>query len=64
MDNNTFKCDCCLEIFTKGQSEEEAMTESYYYFPENKIEDQALVCDGCFIKIMDFNKHKRDYSKN
>lgn len=59
-----FKCSCCEEEFEKELPEEEAVTESSYYFPEEKIEDQALVCDSCFIKIMDFNKHKRDYNKH
>lgn len=49
-----YKCENCGKEFTKGWTDEEALSEKDELFPDTPIEDCAFVCDVCFKKIIDF----------
>lgn len=51
----SYTCERCGGTFTKGWSDEEALTEAQDLFPAAHIAepaDQATVCDPCFREIM------------
>jgi len=51
-----FICANCQNIFIKQRFDIEVEKEKDYLFPEAEKKDLVLVCEPCFIKIMDFNE--------
>ena len=50
---NEYQCDGCKGIFEFGWSMEEAEAELKKNFgPNARKEDMAILCDGCYNKIM------------
>ena len=52
----TYMCALCKETFEKGQSNEEALEEAKELFPTEAIENMPLLCEECFIEVMDANE--------
>ena len=50
----TFRCDRCHGTFPKEWSDADAAAESMEVFGEMPDGDSAVVCDGCFEKIVGF----------
>jgi hypothetical protein len=53
-ENNKYTCSNCKQTHIKGQSDQEALQEHTTLFPDQKNDELVLVCDPCFIKIMEF----------
>ncbi len=49
---DTYQCDACGGVFDKAWSDEEAGAERDKNFPGLEPEDQAVVCDDCYRKMM------------
>ncbi len=49
---DTYQCASCDGVFDKGWSDEEAAAERDENFPGLEPEDQAVVCDDCYRKMM------------
>ena len=56
MDLEEFTCEQCKQTFPKARTDELCNQEVAALFPGEKQEDMCLVCEDCFIKIMDFNE--------
>jgi DNA-directed RNA polymerase subunit RPC12/RpoP len=54
MNNNLFKCAQCKEEFPRKRTDEEARKEASFLFSQEPAE--IMVCENCFIKIMDYNE--------
>ena len=54
--NNEYTCSNCKQTYTKGQTDQEALQEHSNLFPEQCHDELTVVCDPCFIKIMEFMK--------
>lgn len=46
-----FECAMCHGTFETDRPHEEALAEAKQYYGEIKPDDQAIVCDDCFMKI-------------
>jgi len=59
MKEDEYKCSSCLEVFKlvrdENWSNEHAVEEFENSFGRKKTEDDAIVCDDCYKKIMAFN---------
>lgn len=51
-----YECNCCKGEFFTERSEKDVLFQKDVLFPDLNKEDQVLVCEKCFIKIMDFNE--------
>ena len=49
---NTSQCGACNGVFDKGWSDDDAVREWRENFPGLEPEDQAVVCDDCYRKMM------------
>lgn len=49
----TYECEYCHGVFEFEWTEEEALAEMQETFGELPEEDQAIVCDDCYNKIME-----------
>ncbi len=47
-----YRCELCRGIFRKGWTDEDCITERIQNFGTQDIDDDAIVCDDCFQKIM------------
>lgn len=52
MTDSEYTCACCKETFLKDWSDEEAEAECEKLFPGYNRENQVVVCDDCYQKIM------------
>jgi len=50
-----FFCSCCEKVYPCARTDEEVERERNVLFPD-KTEEMAMVCEPCFIKIMDYNE--------
>lgn len=48
MEKNEYQCAVCRNIYEKGWTDEEALTESKSIWGEIPEEEQAVICDDCF----------------
>jgi uncharacterized protein with PIN domain len=55
---NEYRCENCLEIYEKDWSDEEAQAEYEQNFP-NSGEEQAIVCDDCYKKMIAWKSPKQ-----
>ena len=46
-----YKCSACGGIFTKGWSDEEALSEKDIIFNNISTDECAMVCEDCFLAI-------------
>lgn len=56
MNVSKFTCELCLKDLLTMTTEEERMAEKNRLFPDLDQTDAAIVCDECFIKLMDYNE--------
>ncbi len=49
---DTYQCAACDGVFDKCWSDDEAAAERDENFPGLEPEDQAVVCDDCYRKMM------------
>jgi hypothetical protein len=56
MKDNTFQCAYCQEIFPQERDILCAREEAKSLFPDDDWKEMPLVCEPCFIRIMDFNE--------
>ena len=49
---DTYQCAACDGVFGKCRSDEEAAAERDENFPDLEPEDEAVVCDDCYRKMM------------
>lgn len=50
--SNTFVCEACGFEFEKAVTDEEAMAEMKELWGDLPPEEQALICDDCFTRLM------------
>lgn len=63
-DLSEYTCEHCEETFLQSRSEKERIAERNELFPYLNEEDQCVVCEPCFIKIMDYNEpNQKRYKK-
>jgi len=48
---NEYQCARCGNIYIKGQTDEEAMTETHSSWPGIDQQDCAVICDDCYQQI-------------
>lgn len=58
MKENEFKCQVCNGTFTNTLSEKEVMEEFKENFPDFIGNKKAIVCDGCYQKVMEWKEWK------
>lgn len=56
MSISRFLCAHCDQDLLTMTSEQELQAEKNKLFPNLDNNDAAIVCDDCFIKIMDYNE--------
>lgn len=52
MKSNEYKCSLCQNVYTKGQTDEEANKELIENFGHWEEDECDLVCDDCYKEIM------------
>lgn len=52
MEANEYRCEMCGEVFKKGWSDEQAKEEYKKNFNMEVKEDDGIVCDDCYNKMM------------
>lgn len=55
---DTYTCAACGDTFTKGWTDEEMEIEARIHGFDLSASDNVLVCDDCFVPIMQANDHE------
>jgi len=50
--DDSYECDACHGVFKKGWSDAEMREEAERTFGALPAEEQALVCDDCYVRIL------------
>lgn len=48
---NEYQCAMCKNVYEKGQSDEEAMSEAEENFPGVPGEEMEIICDDCYKQM-------------
>jgi DNA-directed RNA polymerase subunit RPC12/RpoP len=52
MEVETYQCESCGKTFESGWTNDEAEAEYAINFPEQPVEQGAVVCDSCYQAMM------------
>jgi DNA-directed RNA polymerase subunit RPC12/RpoP len=53
---SSFFCVTCDKSYPLETTDQELIEEKNFLFPNSEEEDLYMVCEDCFIKIMEFNE--------